>query len=134
MYEVLTNERINMSKFKIFFPRNTSRSVRRDICNMFRRVFFFQLFRRISKSHLNGLVQHMLYNSGSRQGMMLSQAGRIMFTNLILNSILLHPFSITWMSNFILDRVIKVARRFLWGNSGSLHYLHLLPWETVMPP
>lgn len=66
--------------------------------------------------------------------MMLSQASRIMLTNLILNSIFWHPFSITWMSNSIPDRLMKVARRFLWGKSGSLHYLHLLPWETIMLP
>lgn len=52
MYEVLTNERINMSKFKIFFPRDTSRSLRMDICHMvqFKEGYF-------SFNYLEGLVK-----------------------------------------------------------------------------
>lgn len=73
VYESLTNQKINVFKSEIFFPRKTIRGVRREICNMLYREGQFPLKylraliapKRVSKSDLNCVVQSIIDKIGS---------------------------------------------------------------------
>lgn len=66
LYKTLTNERINLSKYNIFFLKNTPISVRRDICNFFKfKKGFFPFKHSEAFITFSSLVQYVIDKIGS---------------------------------------------------------------------
>ncbi|WOL08321.1 hypothetical protein Cni_G17074 [Canna indica] len=61
----------------------------------------------------------------------ISQAGKVVLINSIINSIPVHSLSTTWFNKKVIKEHAKKVRSFLWRSSERKHGFHLVSWKNI---
>ena len=65
------------------------------------------------------------------KGKLLSYGGRLILINSVLSSIPLYYFSFYKVPIWVIQRIDRIRRRFLWGGSENLNKIPLIKWDAV---
>ncbi|WOK93800.1 ribonuclease H protein [Canna indica] len=70
----------------------------------------------------------------NRKTSLLSQAGKIVMINSVLNSIPTYSLSVTWINSDISNEIESRIRHFLWSHSPNKRGMNLINWDTITLP
>ncbi|WOL04386.1 hypothetical protein Cni_G13107 [Canna indica] len=138
-YENFSGQSINFSKSEIFFPKAASReqiNFTRSSFNMQVGSFPFKYLgtmvapRRPPANAQNFILDQMKAKLSAWKVNFLSQVGRVVLVNSVLNAIPLHSLSVSWVSHKFIDSLEKIIRKFLWASSFG-NAIHLLAWDVI---
>lgn len=68
------------------------------------------------------------------KGRFISRGGRLLLMNSVLSSIPIYFMSAFLLPKWVLNKIDKIRRRFLWGHSDSRRGISLLNWYEVCLP
>ncbi|WOK95118.1 hypothetical protein Cni_G03825 [Canna indica] len=135
-----TNHKINVSKSEVIFPGNCSERIKAEVCNILnikkgtfpiKHLGVFIDGGKLSKSHQSLVVDKASTRIENWASKHISQAGKIVLINSVVNSIPIHSLSTTWINDGVINNYAKNARSFLWKTNSKKKGLHLVKWELV---
>lgn len=142
-YALFSGQSVNFVKSEIFFPKNASRDSVRSISSFLNMKVghfpFKYLGAMIAPRRPPSQVQDIVLDQiraklSSWQSSYLSQAGRLVLINSVLNSIPLHSMAVSWSSPKYIEKVEQMKKKCLWSNSSQNNGLHLVKWDSVTLP
>ncbi|WOK96223.1 hypothetical protein Cni_G04930 [Canna indica] len=135
-----SNQKLNRSKSELFFSNNCPHKLKEDICSLFKikdgHVPLKYLGSYIDSKRLNCNYQNIIVDKATERidnwaGKNISQAGKIVLLNSMVNSILIHSLSSIWINDKVINRFRSVSRDFLWRTNSKKKAFHLLNWKVI---
>ncbi|WOL13237.1 reverse transcriptase [Canna indica] len=134
LYCKLIGQKINIKKSELFFPKDCSSSIIDDICNEFgiqeghypmKYLGAFIGPQKPDKNHQEIILSKALSEVEGWARKNVSQAGRMVLLNSVMNSIPIHTMATSWVSSSTVQKYQSIAKKYLWShrnsNKGGLH-------------
>ncbi|WOL16677.1 ribonuclease H protein [Canna indica] len=58
-------------------------------------------------------------------------AGKVVFLNSVMNYVLVHTLSTSWINEGVIEKYKSISKKFLWQSSVKRKAFHLLSWDKV---
>lgn len=91
--------------------------------------------KRLNKEQYRPFIERIEQRLEGWQGRRLSRAGRLVLVNSVLSSLPIYFMASFILPKWVIKRIDKIRRRFLWGKSGNTSYeIPLLNWNAICLP
>ncbi|WOL07125.1 hypothetical protein Cni_G15862 [Canna indica] len=139
-YYSLTNQKINVQKSEIFFPKHCQENVRKEICKELgfkEGVFPMKYLRayisphRLDKNHQEALLHKAIDKIDGWASKCISQPGRAILISSVMNSLPIHSLTASWTNGCVIKKFQKLSRNYLWSSSKCKKGMHLISWKNV---
>ena len=140
---VASGQKVSLEKSTIFFSENVHRDLAKEISEasgikvtreLGKYLGMPILQKRINKNTFSDVVEKVVTRLSGWKGRFLSMVGRLTLTKAVLSSIPVHTMSVISLSKGTLEKLDRISRDFLWGNTMEKRKQHLLSWEKVCRP
>jgi len=138
-----SGQKVSLEKSKIFFSSNVSRDLEQLISaesgiqstrELGKYLGMSILHKRINKETFRDVLERVSSRLTGWKSCVLSFAGRLTLTKVVLGSIPVHTMSTIKLPSATLDSLDKVSRSFLWGSTTEKRKQHLLSWKKLCSP
>ncbi|WOK97948.1 hypothetical protein Cni_G06656 [Canna indica] len=140
LYALYTNQKINFNKSECFFPSAYPKAKKEAICELLgiegSPLPLKYLGDYINKGKIPVNIQRQMISKAKNKlecwaSKNVSQAGKIVLLNLVINSIPMHTLATTWIIDGVVKDYEKLARRCFWKSGSSKKGFHLVSWKKV---
>lgn len=137
---VASGQKVSLEKSKIFFSENVHRDLEQLISvesgikstkDLGKYLGMPVLRKRINKDTFGEILERVSTRLSGWKGLMLSLAGRMTLTKVVLSSIPIHSMSTIALPKATLDGLDRISRSFLWGSTNEKKRQHLISWKRV---
>ncbi|WOL19372.1 ribonuclease H protein [Canna indica] len=131
-YDNITDQKINFDKSECFFPRDYSHEKNEELCTGIKGLLPFKyLGSNIDKSKTPLNFQRQIISKAETKlnswaSRNISQAGKIVLLNFVINSIFVHTLASSWISDKVVKEYVKAARNYFWKSNAKAHSFYLV--------
>ncbi|CAN1120776.1 LINE-1 retrotransposable element ORF2 protein [Linum perenne] len=138
-----SGQSINKDKSKVYFSKNVSRPLSREITSTLgigstsdlgRYLGVPILHGRVTKHTYDFILDRMNSRLAGWKAANLSLAGRVTLASSVLNSIPSYIMQTAFLPFSLCDKIDRIIRNFIWGSEGGTRKVHNVNWETVCKP
>ncbi|WOL10958.1 hypothetical protein Cni_G19718 [Canna indica] len=139
-YGTFTNQKVNFNKSKLDFPYDYPKEKKDDICKLMGinegSLPFKYLGTSIGKSRLPINIQRQIVAKAESKieswaSRNISQAGKVILLNSVVNSTPIHSLATSWLSEKVVKEYEGLAKNYLWKSRSRRHGFHLIGWKIV---
>ncbi|WOK92605.1 ribonuclease H protein [Canna indica] len=87
--------------------------------------------RRMSLNFQNQMVDKAISKVDNWTNKTVSQAGKLVLLNSIMNSVPVHTLSTSWINEKVIEKYKSISKKFLWQSSVKKKAFHFLSWDKV---
>ncbi|CAN1127155.1 Putative ribonuclease H protein At1g65750 [Linum perenne] len=138
-----SGQSVSKNKSRIYFSKNTPRSVKLEVVNLLGIAATPDLGRYLGVPILHGRVtkhtyDYLLDRLDSRlagwKADNLSLAGRVSLASSVLNSLPCYVMQTASLPLSLCDKIDRKIRNFIWGSSNGVRKIHNVNWDSVCKP
>ncbi|CAN1824591.1 Putative ribonuclease H protein At1g65750 [Linum perenne] len=138
-----SGQSVNKSKSKVYFSKNVSQSLSREVTSILgigatldlgRYLGVLFLHGRVTKHTYDFILDRMNNHLAGWKAENLSLAGRVTLATSVLNSIPCYIMQTAFLPLSLCDKMDRIIRNFIWGTEGGVRRIHNVNWETVCKP
>ncbi|KAG7579386.1 Ribonuclease H domain [Arabidopsis thaliana x Arabidopsis arenosa] len=138
-----SGQKVSLEKSKKFFSENVSRDLEKMISDesgikatrdLGKYLGMPVLQKRINKETFRYVLERASTRLAGWKSRVLSMAGRLTLTKVVLSSLPVHTMSTIVLPKSILTGLDKISRGFLWGSTLEKRKQHLVAWKRVCLP
>ncbi|CAN1178262.1 Putative ribonuclease H protein At1g65750 [Linum perenne] len=142
-FSFISGQEISRDKSRVYFSKNTSRTVSRRICealdiqatqNLGRYLGVPIIHGRNSKDLYNYIIDRMEQRLAGWKVNSLSMAGRVALAKSVLNTLPTYAMQTTLLPTETCNLIDKKIRDFIWGSTNGARKIHQVNWDTICSP
>lgn len=138
-----SGQKVNANKTKVFFSRNVNHLKKEQICEIMgfgctsdlgKYLGTPLLHKRVTRGTYQFLLDTVQQRLSTWKMKTLNMACRVVLISSVIQSMPSYIMQTAKIPATTCDNIEKLARSFLWNNSGNANNMHLLTWDKVCRP